>query len=85
MGVNSAVLYFNDGTNGINRVMRHLKVGETESTGSLRKDKLRINNMKRKSLNVTKIWRKKLRAIKKSWTDKENQNEAKNAYCSGDI
>ena len=50
MGVNSAVLSFNEGSSGIYRVFKHLNLdfGKNTITSSVKKDQKRLQNMVKK-------------------------------------
>ena len=87
MGVHSAVLYFNEGTSGVKRVMDHLnlEIGEKTVLFSNRKDKARLSNMARKDTLEAKNRRKTLKAIRKGWQDKEKELECKKSYMAGNF
>ena len=50
--------------------------------GAYSRDCLRVENMDQKALKVAKI-KKKLRAIRKGFVDKDRENEVGDAYSSG--
>jgi len=85
MGVNSAILSFNEGTAGLKRVFEYLNMtrGVKTSSGSLKKDKRRLSNMKRKEKSPIKKRRVQLTGISKGWIDKEQELEAEKSYASG--
>jgi len=74
MGVASAVINYNDGLRGFQRVFTQLQIppGSFMLSGSLRKDIDRVKNMDKKTQVKQKSRRKKLRSIKKGYTDQEN-------------
>lgn len=85
MGVNSAVLQFNDGANGIHEVLKlFLKsTGVLTSQISNRQNHGSIQNMERKSSEPVKKRRKQLRTQKKGLHDSEKAKELKESYVSG--
>jgi len=85
MSVCSAVIDFNNGKHGICKVAEELglEVGSLMMNRALDADRERILNIKRKSTCKVKKARKKLRAIKKGYEDKEKEEEGKDSYASG--
>ena len=85
ISTNSAVISFNNGNVGISKVAERLGlgVGTNMFFVSAREDKARIDDMKNKSTLSVKKRRKKLRSIKKGFTDKENMDEKDKFYISG--
>ena len=85
MGVNSAVLEFNNGAIGIEKVLQQYNVspGMFTSTGSTRKDRQRIKSMEVKMSERGKTRRRKLRSVEKGFLDTEKENEGADAYKSG--
>ena len=85
MGVNSAILSFNEGTAGLKRVFEYLNMtrGVKTASGSLKKDKRRLSNMERKEKSPIKKRRVQLRGISKGWIDREQELEAEKSYASG--
>ena len=85
MGTSSAILHFNDGTNGILQVLDYCnRRGKIPHEKSLFANANRIKQMKRKSskeLEGGGKGRKKLRSIKKGFTD--NEKERVEAYVAG--
>ena len=84
IATSSAVLYFNDGAQGLLKVFDTLSIVPGIHTQSLtaKIDKRRIQNMQHKSKDVTKKRRKKLRSIRKGYQDDERETEG-NVYESG--
>ena len=80
----SAILYFNDGCEGINRVFKALGFQPGAHTLNLASeiDHRRIRNMKRKSTEKVKKRRKQLRSIKKGFQDTETEKEGE-VYAAG--
>ena len=86
IGVSSATIEFNDGGNGLKPVFNDLGLnsGYFIKKGLNKKHNLRIRQSVRKSCDRGKVSRKRLRAITKNWTDKENQAEGvKPSYSTG--
>jgi hypothetical protein len=85
MGVNSAVLSFNEGSSGIYRVFKHLNLdlGKNTITSSVKKDQKRLQNMVKKGQPQKKRRRKDLRGIRKGWIDKDQDQSSKNSYEKG--
>ena len=73
----SANIEFNEGSNGLKPVFYDLgfSFGYFIKRGLNKKDNLRIRQSERKSYDHGKVRRKRLRALAKNWTDKENQAE----------
>ena len=67
MGVSSAILYFNDGTYGLNRVFEFLNINFDlkNSLAFHQKDSKRLKNMLKKDSTKIKKRREKLKAFKK--------------------
>ena len=84
-GVYSSVLTYNDGFISLGNVFRKLdiKPGKYFLEGSHSRDCLRVENMDKKSLNISKERRKKLRAIRKGFVDKDREDEGGDTYSSG--
>ena len=84
-GVASAVLEFNNGTQGIKKVYENagLHFGKFITAACKKKDKIRISIMTHKSSDSVKKRRKKLRAIRKRFCDKEKEKEGGESYVSG--
>ena len=84
-GVYSSVLTYNDGFISLGNVFRKLdiKPGKCFLEGSHSRDCLRVENMDKKSLNISKERRKKLRAIRKGFVDKDREDEGGDTYSSG--
>ena len=82
MAVASAVIHFNDGGCGILKVIDKcgFSPGHYTIMGLAESNKLRINSMNRKTFVNCKLGRKKLRAYRKNWEDKESED---NSYSSG--
>ena len=81
----SAVLEFNNGTQGIKKVYENagLHFGKFITAACKKKDKSRISIMTHKSSDSVKKRRKKLRAIRKGFCDKEKEEEGGESYVSG--
>eukprot|EP00795_Rhopilema_esculentum_P000086 gene86-9701_t len=80
----SAVLYYNDGSRGLNLVLAKLGIAAGTFTNqmAIATDAARLKNMQRKSKKNVKKRRKKLRAIRKGFQDTDMENEG-NVYDSG--
>ena len=85
LGASSAVIEFNDGSCGIITVYGKLGLvaGKQTAVGCRRKDKLRIKHQTVKSTEKSKKRRKKLRSLRKGWTDREEEQEGGKSYSSG--
>ena len=81
----SAIINFNDGFSGIKDVLRTLglNVSKYVDNGVTQKDQQRITHSKRKSSEEGKRRRKKLRALKRGYIDKEMEDEGGKSYLSG--
>ena len=77
IGVASAVLEFNNGTQGTRKMYENagLHFGKFITAACKKKDKNRISIMTHKSSDIIKKRRKKLRAIRKEFCDKEKEEE----------
>ena len=78
MGVSSAVINFNDKICGILNVFKNVGIdaGYFTKQFCLRKDEFRIQRMNKKSNEQSKVQRKKLRAIRKSYIVKIKKRRA---------
>ena len=77
MGIDSAVINFNDGASSILNVMKEygLQDGHYASTFCGKKDEGRIKECFRKQSEKGKASRKRHRAIRKGFGDKDKENE----------
>ena len=84
LGVNSAILQFNDGTHGIVNVLEQFSIryGIYTNIGSSKKDETSIRWSSTKSSEARKKNRKRLHGIKKGVIDKNNEQE-KASYVPG--
>ena len=84
LGINSAILQFNDGAHGISNVFEQFstKYGIYTSIGSSKKNDISIRWSSTKSNEASKNKRKRLRGIKKGVIDKNNEQE-KASYIPG--
>ena len=80
----SAVINFNDGAHGIEEVMKRLGIipGKFMVRHGRKKNLHRINDSLKKASKTGKQRRKKLRAMKKGYEDKEKEKEGE-IYKSG--
>ena len=85
MGVNAAILEFNEGSCGIDAVITHfgIETGFCTHKMSECRDTVRVHKGTRKSNDGGKKRRKSLRAIKKGLIDKEEEVEPKECYVVG--
>ena len=85
LGVNSAVLSYNEGNLGLIDILAHfgLDFGICSAQLSERRDNRQVNIMENEESEVTKAERKKRRARKKELIDKETEKEPVEAYCAG--
>ena len=77
LGVASAVISFNEGVSGILDVSHGLNITPRSFTSNYcyQKDKSCFNEMNKRSSDLIKHRRKQLRAQRKGFTDKAEQNE----------
>ena len=82
IGVASAVINFNDGMSGFEKLFSHLNlsVGVNTKSGAIEKDQQRIKNMKNKFQEIVEMKRKKLRVVRKGYIDKEKDNKGGELY-----
>ena len=85
LGVYSAVLHYNDGAIGVEKVLNcfGIKNGKITSSKSEKKDIDRIKLMSKKSAIAGKKRRKHLRTVKKGYMDKEKESEKEESYIPG--
>lgn len=85
IGVYSAIIEFNDGRSGLIPLMKllGLPISSYLTTSFKNRDCERINKIGKKSTEKGKQRRKKLRAIRKGFEDKNKEQEKKPAYASG--
>ena len=85
IGVSSAVLEFNEGTAGIFSVFLKLGIhtGKYMNKATSVSNATRISSALKKSSKQGLVRRKKLRAIKKGFSDKEKETEQIDSYISG--
>ena len=85
MGVNSAIIEFNDGNAEIEKVLNLLGInfGRETNNGTMKRNSKRIDHSRRKSSELGKQRRKKLRTIKKGFADKEKELEEVECYVPG--
>ena len=86
IGVSSAVINFSDGARPLITVMKHLKMipGKYMKMLCHRYNTGRIKTMTDKSSKKTKDRRKKLRATRKGFIDKEKEDESE-TYKGGEF
>ena len=87
IGVASAVINFNDGMSGFEKLFSHLNLslGVNIKSGAIEKDQQRIKNMKNKFQEIVKMKRKKLRVVRKGYIDKEKGNKGGELYFTGNF
>ena len=84
IGINSAVIHYNDGGNGIKAVFSHFGLsGKVTFEKFANRDRKRVREMMRKSSEIVKKQRKRLRSIKKGYLDKEKETEKVDSYVVG--
>lgn len=84
IGINSAVIHYNDGGNGIKAVFSHFGLsGKVTFEQFVNRDCKRVRQMMRKSSERVKKQRKRLRTIKKGYLDKEKESEKVDSYVAG--
>ena len=84
---NSAVIHFNEGFLRLRDVFKQLKlsVNRYMIDGAKRKDAKRVKNATKVSSETGKRQRKKLRARRKGFIDKETELEGGDSYYSGNF
>ena len=76
IGINSAVIHYNGGGNGIKSVFSHFGLsGKVSYEKCANQDRKRVRRMMRKSSEIVKKQRKRLRTITKGYLDKEKDFE----------
>ena len=82
IGVASAVINFNDGMSGFEKLFSHLNLslGVNTKSGAIEKDQQKIKNMKNKFQEIVEMKRKKLRVVRKGYIDKEKDNKGGELY-----
>ena len=87
IGVASVVINFNDGMSGFEKLFSRLNLsfGVIINSGAIEKDQQRIKNMNNKFQETVKMKRKKLRAVRKGYIDKEKDNEGGESYLTGNF
>ena len=85
IGVNSAIFQFNEGPCGVDDVLRYLSIepGAVLIHISSKRTLKRMSKAALKASEIGKKRRKKLRSIKKGYTDKEKEQERGPSYISG--
>ena len=63
----------------------NLSFGVNINSGAIEKDQQRIKNMNNKFQETVKMKRKKLRAVRKGYIDKEKDNEEGESYLTGNF
>ena len=63
----------------------NLSFGVIIKSGAIEKDQQRIKNMNNKFQETVKMKRKKLRAVRKGYIDKEKDNEGGESYLTGNF
>ena len=84
MGVNSAIIHFNDGRKGILKVLEHFGLkGEISKATATNLDNSCIKRMEKKFTAAEKKHRKRLQARKNGFFDKMNEKESVDSYQTG--
>ena len=84
MGVNSAIIHFNDGSKGILKVLEHFGLkGQISKVTATSLDNSRIKRMEKKFPAAEKKHRKGLRARRKGVFDNMNEKESVDSYQTG--
>ena len=85
LGVNSAVLHYNEGASGISDVFSYFNItsGIYMEKGNMAKNKTSIKKMNIKTSESGKKRRKRLRAVRKGLLVKEKENEPTESYIAG--
>ena len=85
IGVYSALIHYNDGVNGMNRIFEKLNLdfGRFAQDGAVKIDVCRVKKMDIKETDKFKNIRKRKRAERKGFGDKEKEKEGGSSYVSG--
>ena len=85
LGVNSAVLHYNEEACGISNVFSYFKIdnGYYMEKGSIKRNKVSVRKMDIKSSEGGKKKRRKIRAVKKGLIVKEKESEPSESYIAG--
>lgn len=85
MGVDSAVIEFNDGPKGLYNVLEYFKLdlGYIAKRKSVEKLTKRVNLASKKQSETVIERRKILRGLRKGYTDKEKEEEGGDSYAAG--
>ena len=85
IGVASAVTNFNDGVMGLSRIFQSLELsfGKYSMERALDKDINRIIKMEKKTQEINNNIRKKKRAVRKGYIDREDEQDGGESYISG--
>ena len=85
LSTSSAVINFNDGNQGLSKVLDNLglKIGQITIHGWIKLDQSRIRAMSEKHSKTGKLRRKKLRSSAKGSIDLEKEKEGGESYSSG--
>ena len=86
-GVASAVINFNDGVMVLNQIFQSLDLlfKKYSVKGALDKNSNRTIKMDKETQEITKNIRKKKRAIRKGYIDREHEQESGELYISGNV
>ena len=76
-------LTFNDGCSSLLKVFERcaFEPGHFTELGVAKRDRCRVKSLNQKMLKSTKVPRKKLRAFRKGWEDKNLETEGKLFIC----
>ena len=85
LGVNSAVLHYNEGICGISNAFLYFKIdnGYYMEKSSIKRNKISIRKMDIKCSAGGKTIRKKIRAVKKGLLFREKENGLFQSYIAG--
>ena len=84
MGVNSAIIHFNDGRKGMLKVLEHFGLkGQIVKVTATNLDNSRFKRMEKKFPAAEKKQRNGLRARRKGVFDKMNEKESVDSYQTG--
>ena len=84
MGVNSAILNFNDGSKGLSDVLNYFDLsGAVTINKGVKRDTAQLKQAIRKSSEQGKKRRKTLRSMKKGYLDRQKEKEKLESYVPG--
>ena len=79
-------MHYNDGSCGVSAALGHFGLhGKVTVEKAIARDRQRVARRRKRSSSVVKKQRKKLRAVKKGYMDKRNENKKCESYLAGGL